>query len=75
VFAELISSFFRRHNVKPGITGWAQVNGYRGDTDTLEKKQGRVEHDLYYIDNWSLLFDVRIILLTLFSRKIYANAY
>jgi putative colanic acid biosynthesis UDP-glucose lipid carrier transferase len=75
VFAELISSFFRRHNVKPGITGWAQVNGYRGDTDTLEKMQGRVEHDLYYIDNWSLLLDVRIILLTLFSRKIYANAY
>jgi putative colanic acid biosynthesis UDP-glucose lipid carrier transferase len=75
VFAELISSFFRRHNVKPGITGWAQVNGYRGDTDTLEKMQRRVEHDLYYIDNWSLLFDVRIILLTLFSRKIYANAY
>jgi Undecaprenyl-phosphate glucose phosphotransferase len=75
VFAELISSFSRRHNVKPGITGWAQVNGYRGDTDTLEKMQRRVEHDLYYIDNWSLLFDLRIILLTLFSRKIYANAY
>lgn len=74
-FAELISSFSRRHNVKPGITGWAQVNGYRGDTDTLEKMQRRVEHDLYYIDNWSLLFDLRIILLTLFSRKIYANAY
>ena len=75
VFAELISSFSRRHNVKPGITGWAQVNGYRGDTDTLEKMQRRVEHDLYYIDNWSLLFDLRIILLTFFSRKIYANAY
>lgn len=75
VFAELISSFFRRHNVKPGITGWAQVNGYRGDTDTLEKMQRRVEHDLYYIDNWSLLFDLRIILLTFFSREVYANAY
>ncbi|UPK02288.1 undecaprenyl-phosphate glucose phosphotransferase [Bradyrhizobium sp. 170] len=75
VFAELISSFFRRHNVKPGITGWAQVNGYRGDTDTLEKMQRRVEHDLYYIDNWSLLFDLRIILLTFFSREAYANAY
>lgn len=74
-FAELISSFFRRHNVKPGITGWAQVNGYRGDTDTLEKMQRRVEHDLYYIDNWSLLFDLRIILLTLFSREVYVNAY
>jgi Undecaprenyl-phosphate glucose phosphotransferase len=74
-FAELISSFSRRHNVKPGITGWAQVNGYRGDTDTLEKMQRRVEHDLYYVDNWSLLFDLRIILLTLFSREAYANAY
>jgi Undecaprenyl-phosphate glucose phosphotransferase len=74
-FAELISSFSRRHNVKPGITGWAQVNGYRGDTDTLEKMQRRVEHDLYYIDSWSLLFDLRIILLTLFSREVYANAY
>jgi Undecaprenyl-phosphate glucose phosphotransferase len=74
-FVELISSFSRRHNVKPGITGWAQVNGYRGDTDTLEKMQRRVERDLYYIDNWSFLFDLRIILLTLFSREVYTNAY
>jgi lipopolysaccharide/colanic/teichoic acid biosynthesis glycosyltransferase len=48
-FAEVISSFSRRHIVKPSITGWAQVNGYRGDTDALEKMQRRVEHDLYYI--------------------------
>ncbi|WFU38831.1 undecaprenyl-phosphate glucose phosphotransferase [Bradyrhizobium sp. CB82] len=75
VFAELISSFSRRHNVKPGITGWAQVNGYRGDTDTLEKMQRRVEHDLYYIDNWSLLLDLKIMIMTLFSRKVYWNAY
>jgi Undecaprenyl-phosphate glucose phosphotransferase len=75
LFAELISSFSRRHNVKPGITGWAQVNGYRGDTDTLEKMQRRVEHDLYYIDNWSLLLDLKIIIMTLFSRKAYWNAY
>ena len=74
-FAELISSFSRRHNVKPGITGWAQVNGYRGDTDTLEKMQRRVEHDLYYIDHWSFLFDLWIILLTVFSREAYVNAY
>lgn len=74
-FAELISSFSRRHNVKPGITGWAQVNGYRGDTDTLEKMQRRVEHDLYYIDNWSLLLDLKIMVMTLFSRKVYWNAY
>jgi Undecaprenyl-phosphate glucose phosphotransferase len=74
-FAELISLFSRRHNVKPGITGWAQVNGYRGDTDTLEKMQRRVEHDLYYIDNWSLLLDIKIMIMTLFSRKVYWNAY
>jgi Undecaprenyl-phosphate glucose phosphotransferase len=74
-FAELISSFSRRHNVKPGITGWAQVNGYRGDTDTLEKMQRRVEHDLYYIDHCSFLFDLRIILLTIFSKEAYLNAY
>jgi Undecaprenyl-phosphate glucose phosphotransferase len=74
-FAELISSFYRRHNVKPGITGWAQVNGYRGDTDTLEKMQRRLEHDLHYIDSWSLLLDLKIIVMTLFSRKVYGNAY
>jgi Undecaprenyl-phosphate glucose phosphotransferase len=74
-FAELISSFYRRHNVKPGITGWAQVNGYRGDTDTLEKMQRRLEHDLHYIENWSLLLDLKIIVMTLFSRKVYSNAY
>ncbi len=74
-FGELISSFSRRHNVKPGITGWAQVNGYRGDVDTLEKMRRRVEHDLYYIDNWSLIFDLKIIVMTFFSRKAYWNAY
>ncbi|KRQ97125.1 undecaprenyl-phosphate glucose phosphotransferase [Bradyrhizobium valentinum] len=74
-FAMLISSFSRRHNVKPGITGWAQVNGYRGETDALEKMQRRVEHDLYYIDNWSLLLDLKILVLTFFSRKVYWNAY
>ncbi|MBR1282172.1 undecaprenyl-phosphate glucose phosphotransferase [Bradyrhizobium sp. AUGA SZCCT0177] len=75
VFAELISSFSRRHNVKPGITGWAQVNGYRGETDTLEKMQRRVEHDLYYIDNWSPLLDLKILVMTFFSRKVYWNAF
>lgn len=74
-FAQLISSFSRRHNVKPGITGWAQVHGYRGETDTLEKMQRRVEHDLYYIDNWSFLLDLKIIVMTLFSKKIYWNAF
>jgi Undecaprenyl-phosphate glucose phosphotransferase len=75
MFEGRILPFSRRHNIKPGITGWAQVNGHRGETDTLEKMQRRVEHDLFYIDNWSLLFDLQIILLTLFSKRSYLNAY
>ena len=69
MFEGRILPFSRRHNIKPGITGWAQVNGHRGETDTLEKMQRRVEHDLYYIDNWSFLLDMKIILLTLFSKE------
>jgi lipopolysaccharide/colanic/teichoic acid biosynthesis glycosyltransferase len=75
MFEKRISLFSRRHIVKPGITGWAQVNGYRGDTDTLEKMRRRVEYDLYYIDNWSLLFDLQIVVLTLLSKRAYVNAY
>jgi Undecaprenyl-phosphate glucose phosphotransferase len=74
MFIPHIQSFSRRHNVKPGLTGWAQVNGLRGETDTLEKMKRRVEYDLYYIDNWSLLFDLKIIMLTIFSGKTYINA-
>jgi lipopolysaccharide/colanic/teichoic acid biosynthesis glycosyltransferase len=75
MFEERISPFARRHSMKPGITGWAQVNGYRGETDTLDKMQGRVEHDLYYIDNWSLLLDLKIMLMTLVTKRAYTNAY
>jgi Undecaprenyl-phosphate glucose phosphotransferase len=75
MFEGRILPFSRRHNIKPGITGWAQVSGHRGETDTLEKMQRRVEHDLYYIDNWSFLLDMKIILLTLFSKRAYTNAY
>jgi Undecaprenyl-phosphate glucose phosphotransferase len=75
LFSELIPPLSRRHNVKPGITGWAQINGLRGPTDTLEKMQRRIEYDLHYVDNWSLLFDIKIIVLTLFSRRAYMNAY
>jgi Undecaprenyl-phosphate glucose phosphotransferase len=74
-FQDKISPIWRRHNVKPGITGWAQVNGYRGETDTIEKMQLRLQYDLYYIDNWSLLFDLKIVLMTLFSKRAYMNAY
>ena len=70
-----IALYARRHNVKPGITGWAQVNGFRGETSTDQKMQSRVECDLYYIDNWSIWFDLRILILTLISRKARTNAY
>jgi len=64
-----------RHKVKPGITGWAQVNGYRGETDTLEKMQKRIEYDLHYIKHWSLALDLKIIILTIFKGFINKNAY
>lgn len=63
-YRELIDSYMLRHHVKPGITGWAQVNGLRGETDTLDKMQRRVEYDLYYIENWSLWLDLKIIAMT-----------
>ena len=64
-YARKIRGYFARHRVKPGITGWAQVNGLRGETDTVDKMQRRVEHDVYYADNWSLAFDLQIIARTL----------
>ncbi len=70
-----IAFYARRHNIKPGITGWAQVNGFRGRTETNHKMKARVEHDLYYIDNWSLLFDIYICFLTVLSKKARENAF
>lgn len=70
-----IREYMRRHKVKPGITGWAQVNGLRGETDTLEKMVARVEHDLHYVRNWTLWLDLKIIFLTMFGRKVRQNAY
>lgn len=74
-YKELVESYMKRHKVKPGMTGWAQVNGFRGETDTLEKMERRVEHDLWYINNWSLWLDLRIIFLTIFKGFINKNAY
>lgn len=73
-YKELIDSYIRRHKVKPGITGWAQINGFRGETDTLDKMKKRIEYDLYYIENWSLSFDLRIIFITIFKGFIDKNA-
>jgi len=74
-YGELIHGYFARHRVKPGITGWAQVNGLRGETDTLEKMEARVEHDTYYAEHWSLGFDLRILFKTVFVGFFSKNAY
>ncbi len=63
-YRKLVPGYMLRHKVKPGITGWAQVNGWRGETDTVEKMQMRVEHDMHYIRNWSLALDMKIVALT-----------
>lgn len=75
LYDKAVEGYFARHKVKPGITGWAQVNGWRGETDTREKIQNRVAHDLYYIENWSLLFDLYILLKTPVSLCKCDNAY
>jgi len=75
-YRKLIKGYMLRHKVRPGITGWAQINGFRGETDTLEKMQGRIKYDLEYIHRWSLWFDFKILFLTLYrSRQINSNAY
>ncbi|HBD12510.1 MAG TPA: undecaprenyl-phosphate glucose phosphotransferase [Porticoccaceae bacterium] len=74
-YKDLVESYMWRHKIRPGITGWAQINGFRGETDTLEKMKQRVEHDLWYIDNWSLGLDLRIIFCTLYKGFIHPNAY
>ena len=74
-YKEQIDAYMLRHKVKPGITGWAQVNGLRGETDTLDKMKKRVEYDLYYIEHWSLWFDIKIIIRTIFTGFINKNAY
>ena len=74
-YAGLIDGYLGRHRVKPGITGWAQVNGLRGETDTLDKMRHRVELDLHYIENWSLGFDLKILALTVIEVGIGRSAY
>jgi putative colanic acid biosynthesis UDP-glucose lipid carrier transferase len=74
-FKDVVASYMMRHRVKPGITGWAQVNGYRGQTDTVNKMRSRVEFDLYYIQNWTFLMDLRIIAKTAVSGWTGKNVY
>jgi Undecaprenyl-phosphate glucose phosphotransferase len=75
LYAEVVDGYFARHRVKPGITGWAQINGWRGETDTEEKLAHRVDHDLYYIENWSLMLDLFILAATPFALLKSDNAY
>ncbi|MGQ0673222.1 MAG: undecaprenyl-phosphate glucose phosphotransferase [Hyphomicrobium sp.] len=75
LYDEVVEGYFARHKVKPGITGWAQINGWRGETDTPEKIKKRVEHDLFYIENWSVFFDLYILLKTPMSLIGNKNAY
>ena len=74
-YKDLIDDYMQRHKVKPGITGWAQINGWRGETDDIKKMKKRVEFDLYYIENWSLWLDLKIIFLTLTRGFVHQNAY
>ncbi|HMK70846.1 MAG TPA: exopolysaccharide biosynthesis polyprenyl glycosylphosphotransferase, partial [Xanthobacteraceae bacterium] len=75
LYDEAVDGYFARHRVKPGITGWAQIHGWRGETDSQEKIQQRVEHDLYYIENWSILLDLYILAQTPFALIRSENAY
>ena len=75
LYDQVVDGYFARHRMKPGITGWAQINGWRGETDTEEKIQRRVEHDLHYIENWSIWFDFLILLRTPMSLLKAENAY
>ncbi len=75
LFSDVVQSYAARHKVKPGITGWAQVCGWRGETDTEEKLIKRFEHDLYYIDNWSIFLDFYILIRTIGAVLFPKNAF
>jgi lipopolysaccharide/colanic/teichoic acid biosynthesis glycosyltransferase len=75
LFEQVVDGYFARHRVRPGVTGWAQINGWRGEIDTPEKIRRRVEYDLDYIENWSVLFDIKILALTPFRLFDKTGAY
>ena len=74
-YKDLVPGYMLRHKVKPGITGWAQISGFRGETDTIEKMEKRVACDLYYIENLSVWLDLKIIVLTVFKGFVHKNAF
>jgi putative colanic acid biosynthesis UDP-glucose lipid carrier transferase len=75
LYGTLIAQYASRRHVKPGVTGWAQINGHRGETPTVEKMEDRVRHDIWYINNWSLWLDLRIVILTALGLKDRSNVY
>jgi Undecaprenyl-phosphate glucose phosphotransferase len=75
LYQDVVAGYAARHKVKPGLTGWAQVNGWRGPTDTEDQIVKRVEHDLWYLENWSVYFDIRIIIMTILVGLFGKNAY
>ena len=75
IYEQVVEGYFARHRVRPGITGWAQINGWRGETDTVEKIEQRVAHDLHYIENWSLWMDIKILASTPWSVLHGKNAF
>ena len=75
LYEEVVEEYAARHRVKPGITGWAQVHGWRGETDTYDKIRKRVEYDLFYVENWSLTLDIKILLMTVVAVFRAENAY
>jgi Undecaprenyl-phosphate glucose phosphotransferase len=75
LYRKIVDGYIHRYRIKPGITGWAQVNGYRGSTSKIEKMEARVKFDLFYIHNWSFWFDMRIVMMTIFKGFVGHNAY
>jgi Undecaprenyl-phosphate glucose phosphotransferase len=75
LYQKVVAGYIQRYRIKPGITGWAQINGFRGETDRIEKMERRVEHDLYYLGNWSFALDMRIIAATIVKGLMHNNAY
>jgi Undecaprenyl-phosphate glucose phosphotransferase len=75
LYQNIVDGYIHRYRIKPGITGWAQINGFRGETDSIDKMRQRVEHDLHYLSNWSLGLDVRIVLATITRGFVHRNAY
>ena len=75
LYKDLVNGYMFRYRIKPGITGWAQIHGFRGETDRIEKMSGRVKLDLYYIQNWTFWFDIKIVVLTLWKGFSGSNAY